>query len=545
MAPPTNISFTTATDLGTTLPVTVTQQVDDAGTTYTVYYSYTAQSGDPPVLGLFAVGDLSVYKPSTNIYLGPAGAPTLFITGAQNKPCQFLVTAGTQYFFKVTTNGGNPTPANLTLNLERFPNAAYPTGSIGVSDDNSGNFPIAILSSTTGLPLFFSPLNAAGEVAAITTDGFLLINTENGSPSDQVKLFNATLQLLTTITPFAGKIVRGIATDMSTRFYVNGFGIGTVKSYDTAGNFLQSWTLPDADNVSQAVTHSNTILYSANNGAAGAIRRFDLVNNIALTDLVAGIATYSIGKSSLLVLADGTIIAAYYGGGSTTNVSVKAYNAAGSTLHTYSLGESNADVRLAMAIDDPVSFWIWTKDLTGPGGTSTGFSTFRNIQVSNGAVLTNLNAPEYENGVYVPTATLTPERFGHSESCPFWVTRAVTIPAAESTTQITRRQRTAPHLSNEQQWVYYGQFQLDLQTGQGAITGQGIAPTIMLEWSDDGGHTWSNEHWITASQLGLYKARAIWRRLGRSRDRIFRVTVSDPVAWNLIAAYLNAEPGTS
>jgi hypothetical protein len=545
MPAPTNISFATAIDLGTTLPANASQTVDFAGTTYTVYYSYTAQSGDPPVLGLFAFGDLAVYKPSTDIYIGPAGSPTLLFLGGQNKPSQFLVTAGTQYFFKVNTNGGNPTPANLTLNLQRFANASYPTGSIGVSDDTDG-FPIAVLSSTTALPLFFTPLNAAGEASAITTTGILMLNTENGSPSDQVKLFNSTLQLITTLTPFAGKIVRGIATDMTTRFYVNGFGIGTVNAYDTSGNFVHAWTLPDLDNVSQAVTHGNTILYSANVGVASAIRRYDLVNSVGLTDLVAGVATYKIGKSSLLVLADGTIIAAYYGGGSTTNVSVRAYSAAGALLHTYAMGESNADVRLAMAIDDPVSFWLWTKDLTAPGGTSTGFSTFRNIRVSDGALLSSLNSAEYEHGVYVPAATATPVRFGHSESCPFWITRVgPSTPTFHTTELITRRQRTAPHLSQEQMWIFYNQIQVDLQAGQGLVIGQGSQPVLMIDWSDDGGHTYSNEHFVTCSPIGMYRARAILRRLGRSRDRIFRVTVSDPVAWNLVGAYLQLEPGVS
>jgi hypothetical protein len=68
-------------------------------------------------------------------------------------------------------------------------------------------------------------------------------------------------------------------------------------------------------------------------------------------------------------------------------------------------------------------------------------------------------------------------------------------------------------------------------------------PKMMLRWSDDGGKTWSSEHWVSAGKAGTYKTRCIWRRLGRSRDRVYEVTVDDPIAWTIINAYLRAAPG--
>jgi hypothetical protein len=68
-------------------------------------------------------------------------------------------------------------------------------------------------------------------------------------------------------------------------------------------------------------------------------------------------------------------------------------------------------------------------------------------------------------------------------------------------------------------------------------------PQIMLRWSDDGGKTWSNEYWESAGQAGTYKTRAHWHRLGRSRDRIYEMVVSDPIDWRIIDAYLDATPG--
>jgi len=68
-------------------------------------------------------------------------------------------------------------------------------------------------------------------------------------------------------------------------------------------------------------------------------------------------------------------------------------------------------------------------------------------------------------------------------------------------------------------------------------------PQIMLRWSDDGGKTWSDEHWESAGQAGTYKTRCHWHRLGRSRDRVYEMVLDDPILWRVIDAYLDADPG--
>src|SRR5581483_5084056 len=65
-------------------------------------------------------------------------------------------------------------------------------------------------------------------------------------------------------------------------------------------------------------------------------------------------------------------------------------------------------------------------------------------------------------------------------------------------------------------------------------------PEIILRWSDDGGKTWSQGRTLKFGQAGDYLKRAITRRLGRSRDRRYRITCSDPVPIRLIEAYLRA-----
>jgi hypothetical protein len=81
--------------------------------------------------------------------------------------------------------------------------------------------------------------------------------------------------------------------------------------------------------------------------------------------------------------------------------------------------------------------------------------------------------------------------------------------------------------------------------GTGIVQTVGANPQAMLRWSNDGGSTWSNEHWTTIGQTGKYNNRAIWRRLGWSRDRVFEVVVTDPIKAVIISANLKAEAGES
>jgi hypothetical protein len=74
-------------------------------------------------------------------------------------------------------------------------------------------------------------------------------------------------------------------------------------------------------------------------------------------------------------------------------------------------------------------------------------------------------------------------------------------------------------------------------------TVQGVDPQAMLRWSNDGGSTWSNEHWTSIGRIGRYQNRAIWRRLGMARDRIFEVSISDPVKAVIVSANLKASVG--
>jgi hypothetical protein len=107
------------------------------------------------------------------------------------------------------------------------------------------------------------------------------------------------------------------------------------------------------------------------------------------------------------------------------------------------------------------------------------------------------------------------------------------------------RIRRCRHLTEDLNRVFYHSLQLQFQPGVGNQVAPGVDPQAMLRWSDDGGGTWSNQHWRSIGKVGKFKNRAIWRLHGQARDRIFEVEVSDPVIPVIVSAELKFSPGAN
>jgi hypothetical protein len=96
-----------------------------------------------------------------------------------------------------------------------------------------------------------------------------------------------------------------------------------------------------------------------------------------------------------------------------------------------------------------------------------------------------------------------------------------------------RSWRALPPDANTLKRTAHHALQLDCETG---VSGQ-----VMLRWADDGGHTWSNEHWASLGAVGSFGSRVIWRRLGMTkkiRDRVYEVSGTDAAKIAIVGAEL-------
>lgn len=109
----------------------------------------------------------------------------------------------------------------------------------------------------------------------------------------------------------------------------------------------------------------------------------------------------------------------------------------------------------------------------------------------------------------------------------------------ENGADLVREVRFQPIAANEGS-VVFDEFHVDFDHGVGLQNGQGSDPQAMLDWTQNGGHNWGNELWADIGKIGEYGRRAVWNRLGASRERTFRLRVSDAINCVIKGAYMRA-----
>jgi hypothetical protein len=96
-----------------------------------------------------------------------------------------------------------------------------------------------------------------------------------------------------------------------------------------------------------------------------------------------------------------------------------------------------------------------------------------------------------------------------------------------------RMEIVLPTIEMQRQRVSMYSFEVTTETGVGDPTDD---PQIMLQYSDDGGHTWSGEMWRGMGKRGAYANRTIWRKLGQFRTRQIKLAITAAVQ-RLVIAY--------
>jgi hypothetical protein len=591
MPAPSNQTAATAIVISS-LPYAITMDVADQTNTLQMWWRYTSVT-TANTLGFLAFADVtSLYAPKVTLYTGPnSSSLTAYPIGAgivaSQKQIAFPVVGGDTYWFKVEQTGaGTPLGASLILSGYAGPATSAPIGSLFVNDTNIG-YAGVILDATTGAVDQFMPNLAIGDMGVVLPGGAFALEQFDPtftSPST-VRVYAADHTLVATVT-VTGNLY-ALAADHGTTFFIASASAAfptdaaaTVTTISAAGVVGgTTWTLPANSSAMamMAVNAARTILYYATAVVNVPIHRYDLVGNAPLSDLVAGIANHSLVQD-LLVLADDTLVAGYSKNSATKDYEALHYSAAGATLNTYSFGTAPKIDRMALGTDDPTSMWLrlW------PDPTTSNTSFFRNLKISDGSTIHDTpTLDSFDNGRsvlgYVGYPGGNPPPWGPASTCPFFLTRTAAGPPAPPGPPVVppvfvplppgsrppftsppypalppggayvlqdplRRLRQAPHLDDKSNGkrIFYPGAQLIFEAGGPRETDESLF--FELQWSDDGGHTWSNLHRIEAGSLGQYRFRAIWRRLGSSRDRVFRVIESNAAKVVLVDFYLDPDP---
>ena len=95
------------------------------------------------------------------------------------------------------------------------------------------------------------------------------------------------------------------------------------------------------------------------------------------------------------------------------------------------------------------------------------------------------------------------------------------------------RQKASKPFTNEQTPMFVDEIKLTMESGVGLIGEE--APQIRMDFSDDGGRTFSNQFWRTYGKIGRFERLPSWRRQGRvPRNRVYRYTTTENVKSNIL-----------
>ena len=187
---------------------------------------------------------------------------------------------------------------------------------------------------------------------------------------------------------------------------------------------------------------------------------------------------------------------------------------------------------------------VWS-DLTS--GSDTRHYSLRSTQFQNEIYVSdyrNGNLYTYDvntytdNGDYIARELITPHFFASTSFNKLHIYR-LRLDMEQGTGDATRLMPTQVEvfLAAENDSI------LDTELGQDLISGYATEdlpmiynPQAMLQVSRDGGYTYGNEMWTSFGQAGEYLKRAEWRRLGVSRNYVFKFRITDPVKVVMMSA---------
>lgn len=107
---------------------------------------------------------------------------------------------------------------------------------------------------------------------------------------------------------------------------------------------------------------------------------------------------------------------------------------------------------------------------------------------------------------------------------------------------VLRMAWTYPAIYGDGRRAIHNRLEIKFESGVGLPVGQGSDPAVSLEASDDG-KTFREMPIRRLGKIGEYRQRAVWHRLGQSRDRVYRAYISDPVRRKVVDTQVEVEGG--
>lgn len=349
-------------------------------------------------------------------------------------------------------------------------------------------------------------------VASITSLG-------SGNPQTSPIGGNTSDSFYIAITPFG-------FTTHSTVYRVSSAGVldptsWSIPTSSTPNSNALIGIAPSADN--------RWLYYTVQPPTGDALLSFDLINNVpGPTVLTLAPTEAFIQPGNLLMLPNGNLLV-FVATNSETAFEVRQVTTTGVLVRTYPLAAdaANGDAPELFRDYDPEFFWM----RTFPDGT-LHTSLFTQYSLTTGLQIVQWTSQNLNGSGQVPA------------TCP----NIVMGPEPPGTAKVGQRQtvpikwvRRTSQMSDELLWLFFSEFQLMFQPGVGQANDPGANPQIGLRWSNDGGNTWSNQRWVSAGLQGQYGTRAIWRMLGRARNRVWELTSTDPVVWAMVDAFATVE----
>lgn len=394
------------------------------------------------VSGAFGWSSSAQYNPRIQVYnqsLTPIIDPVSDFP--RRVPVEFPTIAGEVYYLRfqpasATAGLGSST---LELNVLGHAESVAPLSSFFINDTGAPDL-TAILSSITNYLVHEFLLHVVhGEGGDTTETGISLL--EDASTGELV-LYSSDWTELIRYTKTIAVDLR-IRTNWSTQkiWYAldtNPVVIGSIDPVSQVdGDPFTLTGITTANGI--AVDPTESVAYITGTGTGDAIKRWDLVNDVIMSDFVAGITGYI--AYDIIPLPDNTVLVLYYKPTATKDLMVKRFNEVGVVANTYTFGsdfiitKNSIDFgppRITWGVNVGSSFWI----MIHPDDPNFPKIIFRETDISTGSQIgTDVLGAFYNSGIYgfgkaSPQQANPFARFGPNSSCPFFLTRSSTLPPA-------------------------------------------------------------------------------------------------------------------